>query len=215
MIRTGKIDYYACVSFDTLPEYFALRLWLEDENGVPLCQPMLWLERLGDDSGFEEKDPDDFSGSTVLNFGGTGFGVLLDSVREVTGSGGDGARVAKFEVERAGDLLVKGINIHMDPTSGTQMCADLTVVNESETAIRCIPTLKTTGNLPVTFFWSTDPNGTDKSKELTQIEIAPNDSATRQFYLFAVWPDEAAAKSFEYHREIDHVQVTLSCEQID
>ena len=133
----------------------------------------------------------------------------------VTGSGGDGARVAKFEVERAGDLLVKGIKIPMDPTSGTQMCADLTVVNESETAIRCIPTLKTTGNLPVTFFWSTDPNGTDKSKELTQIEIAPNDSATRQFYLFAVWPDEAAAKSFVYHREIDHVQVTLSCEQID
>ena len=132
----------------------------------------------------------------------------------VTGSGGDGARVAKFEVERAGDLLVKGIKIPMDPTSGTQMCADLTVVNESETAIRCIPKLgpKATHNLPLVYFWATDENGTEK---VTQIEIAPNDTTEYKLYLFAVWPDEAAAKSFAYHREIDHVQVTLSCEQID
>ena len=132
----------------------------------------------------------------------------------VTSSGGDGARVAKFEVERSAQLTVNGINIYMDPTSAPRMCLDLTIVNKSETAIRCTPKLgeETTRNLPLTYYWATDNAGTQK---VTEIEIAPNDSAARQLYLFAEWSDEAAAKSFTYHREIDYVQVIVACEQID
>lgn len=131
----------------------------------------------------------------------------------VTGSGGDGARVAKFEVVRTSeDLLVKGIRVWMDPTTGTRKCADLSIVNHSEVAIRCVPQLKTTENLPLTYFWATDENGTEK---VTQVEIAPNDSTEVKLYLFAVWPSEAAAKSHTYHREIDQVDVTIACEQID
>ena len=134
---------------------------------------------------------------------------------KVTASGGDGARVAKFEVVQSGELLVGGINVHMDPTTGTQLCADLTVVNKSETAIRCIPVVDATDNLPITYVWSTDSTGKDSGKEVTQVEIAPNDSTPVQLYLFAVWSDEAVDKSGIYHREIDHIEVTLSCEQID
>lgn len=133
----------------------------------------------------------------------------------VTSSGGDGARVAKFEVEREGSLLVGGINVHMDPTTAARKCADLTVVNNSETTIRCVPVLKTTENLPVTYFWTTDENGNDASKVITQVEIAPNDSDPVRLFLFAKWSDEEADKGGTYHREIDHVEVVLSCEQVD
>ena len=133
----------------------------------------------------------------------------------VTSSGGDGARVAKFEVEREGSLLVGGIDVHMDPTTDIQKCADLTVVSSSETTIRCVPVLKTTDNLPLTFFWSTDENGTDATKVITQVEIAPNDSEPVRLFLFAKWSTEEAARSGSYHREIDHIEVVLSCEQVD
>lgn len=134
---------------------------------------------------------------------------------KVSSSGGDGARVARFDVERAGNLFLNGIDVDLDPSSDAKLCADITVANHSEATIRCVPTVDTTGNLPVIYYWSTDSTGADASKVVTQVELAPNDSATVQLYLFVEWSDEAGASSHTYRREIDSVKVTLTCEQVD
>ena len=87
------------VFFDELPEYFALRAVLEDGEGSALCAPVLWLERMDPYREFENKQPGDFSGGRVLDYGENGFAVFRDDVREVAGTESGGLYTVQSEEE--------------------------------------------------------------------------------------------------------------------
>lgn len=87
------------VLFDELPEYFALRAVLVDGAGSALCAPVLWLERLDPYQEFENKQPGDFSGGRVLDYGENGFAVFRDDVREVAGTESGGLYTVQSEEE--------------------------------------------------------------------------------------------------------------------
>ena len=87
------------VLFEGLPEYFALRAVLVDGAGSALCAPVLWLERLDPYQEFENKQPGDFSGGRVLDYGENGFAVFRDDVREVAGTESGGLYTVQSEEE--------------------------------------------------------------------------------------------------------------------
>ena len=87
------------VFFDELPEYFALRAVLVDGEGSALCAPVLWLERMDPYREFENKQPGDFSGGRVLDYGENGFAVFRDDVREVAGTESGGLYTVQSEEE--------------------------------------------------------------------------------------------------------------------
>lgn len=124
-----------------------------------------------------------------------------------SGAGGsDSARVARFEIETAGDLYTEQFILEMLPGDALE-CSTMQIVNKSETAVRCTPKVETTGNLPLTFTWC-DENGA----EVSATDLAYN-GGTATLTLEVSWPD--TDDSYLYHREIEHVTVVVSCDQID
>lgn len=128
--------------------------------------------------------------------------------------GGDSARVARFEIVESGDLYTKQFTLQMRPgeTTGVEVDAipGLQIVNKSEVTVRCSFKVETTGNLPLEFTWY------DGNNAVETVDLAYNGGSTT-LTLKAHWPDDnkGGTDSFLYHREIDHVIVTVTCDQID
>jgi len=139
-------------------------------------------------------------------------GGLLARYR-VSSSGGDSARVAVFEVTEAGTFAMGGFSLTMDPrmnedgTDGALRCATMEVHNESETSIHCTVTVESTGNLPLDFYIM---NGGEK---VDYVDIPVGSESPAVIDLYASWLD--GQDSYLYHREMDHIIVTLTCTQID
>ena len=115
-------------------------------------------------------------------------------------NGGDGARVASFEVSTAGNLT-QSFELEMNPQSNTQS-RTITITNKSETAIKYTVKVESTGNLPLEFSW-TNQSGTITAGDTTPCTLNLNIS----------W--ETGKNSYLYSSEIDCITVTVVCEQVD
>lgn len=124
----------------------------------------------------------------------------------VSASGSDSARVAVFQVTEAGTLFLEGFSLSMDPSDPDKLCATIEVDNQSETAIRCTVEVLTTGNLPLSFYLVQDGAPVDS------VDISVGGTLTG-LGLYAQWQD--GDDSYLYHRELDHITVTLISTQID
>ncbi len=102
----GLDNQSVSVPFDSFPQSFYVRAVMETENGVGLCDPVIFEDFYDPAADFDELTPDDFAGQTVLNFGSEGFAVLLDSVRTVEGTvSGDVYTIQSDEEIYPGDAL--------------------------------------------------------------------------------------------------------------
>lgn len=133
-------------------------------------------------------------------------------------AGGDSARVAEFKVTAPGEYYMEGFDVESDGRDyqSSQLfvaphnpVAVLHVINESETAIRCTVKVETTGNLPLKFYISEG----DATKTVDYVDISVGNNDPVDINLRMEWP--SSEDSYLYHREIDHVIVTLVCEQLD
>ena len=68
------------------PDSFVLRASLLDKNGYNITYPYESMDYTSAYKTFENRTPEDFPEEQVLNYGSAGFGVLDDSVINVTGS---------------------------------------------------------------------------------------------------------------------------------
>lgn len=125
-----------------------------------------------------------------------------------TSGGSDSARVAVFKVTDEGTLRMEGFALAMDPADPDKQCATMELHNEGETAMRCTVDVETTGNLPLEFYIKNSPTGA--VVEYVDIPVGSNDPG--MIYLYVQW---AGDDSYTYHRELDHIVVTISCTQID
>lgn len=124
-------------------------------------------------------------------------------------TGSDGARVAKFEVATGGDILMSNpFQVTMKP--GETQRRTVTVQNNSEVAVTCILTAEnTTGNLPLELSW----HKKGESLETNTFDMAATESAVHTYELSIHWPEDQ--KDVSFNREVDHLVVTILCQQID
>lgn len=131
-------------------------------------------------------------------------------------TGSDGARVAKFEISTGGDLISGNpFQVTMKPgDTGAEkrQTRTVTVQNNSEVAVECILTAENkTGNLPVVLTWV---NGdTTITSNTLCVDLAARDTASHTYTLQIDWPEDA--NDVKYSREVDHIVVTILCQQID
>ncbi len=128
----------------------------------------------------------------------------------------DTARVAKFTISKelvdGSKKAVEHFNFGLTPVD-EPVSYGIGVENDSETAVRyklCVENL--TGNLPLDIQLDGDP--LDESGLSFDLEAG---STGRSHTLSFAWNSEAGTgeNNFIYHREIDHLVLTLHCEQID
>lgn len=133
-------------------------------------------------------------------------------------SGGDTARVAKFQVTE--EISVTETTAFFGMYPGGEDSWPFEIQNESEVALRCSITLSSTDNLPLRFYVVTDEGEIPLSEntEAEFISLSPLESA-ENLSLKAVWEkgdtewDASAAE--KYMHEADAVTVTIRTEQID
>ncbi len=156
------------------------------------------------------------------------IGYLLVVTMVVTGvtfsgyvtrsSGGDTARVAKFQVTEEISVTEATAFVGMYP--GSEDTWPFEIENESEVALRCSITLSSTKNLPLVFSAVADGEEIPllENTETEFISLDPLANAEGLF-LKAVWQkgdeewDTAAAEKYMY--EADAVTVTITTEQIN
>ena len=91
---------------DPLPESYAIRVSLVDAAGRVIDYPFISLENTQAHRLFEQKTPEDFAGSTVLDFKDAGFGVLNDDVITVSGRASGNAYIVTTDAALAvGDAI--------------------------------------------------------------------------------------------------------------
>lgn len=121
----------------------------------------------------------------------------------------DAARVAAFSVA-PGETYTSAAIPFENMAPGENRIYSFTITSQSEVAVRCMATLSTTGNLPLTF-----TSGATLVLSDTPVEIAaltPNQGEVT-LNLKASWP--ADKNDLKYLYEIDAVRLTISAEQID
>lgn len=134
----------------------------------------------------------------------------------------DGARVAKFEVEMGWLDEEKAVNepgrMHANPFQVTIKPGDVqtrkvTVKNSSEVAVECVLTAENESeNLPLELKWE----NIDGGSATHSVNLAANQTSEQTYTLYIVWPNtDAEDKSVKYSREVDHIVVTILCQQID
>ena len=130
----------------------------------------------------------------------------------------DGARVASFEIVTGGDFAVcNPFKVVMVP--GETTTRKITVENLSEVTAKCTITAENeTGNLPLQFSWKkgllggTVLAGPEKDT-VTASEVLAIGSGQQTYTLEITWPSDYKASG--YQREIDHIIVSIVCEQVD
>lgn len=132
--------------------------------------------------------------------------------------GGDGARVARFEVQESGTATA---DITAELAPGENYSYEVDVVNKSETAITYKITAENTyNNLPLTFEMY-ELNGTESvsddgnGKAVRYGEIAAADGNTRRYALRISWKEEDGSRNPEYAGQADLFRVTLEAAQAD
>ena len=160
-------------------------------------------------------------------------------------SGGDGARVARFDFKVSEILFdhvslngtrddtaawqnvtaeytgAGGHNITMYPSNGDNFFK-YSFANDSEVAVAVTITVETLGNIPLRLdFEETISSSHDtktKTSETYTMELAPRESGS--VYLWVDWPNPNDQQynylwTYNYSSEIDNMTVTIDCRQID
>ncbi len=129
----------------------------------------------------------------------------------------DASRVAVFRVNQQllnSGAAVQHINFELLPSERSKSWT-IQVINESETAVRYTLTLQNeTGNLPVTAWLDNQTLATFGGRDLGPGLLGTGSQWQHQLS-FGFDLDENSENSFLYHREIDHLILTLHCEQIN
>ena len=127
-------------------------------------------------------------------------------------TGSDGARVAKFEISTGGDLI-SGNPFQVTMKPGDVQTRKVTVKNSSEVAVECVLTAENESeNLPLELKWEKIDGGSATHS----VNLAANQTSEQTYTLYIVWPNtDAEDKSVKYSREVDHIVVTILCQQID
>lgn len=133
-------------------------------------------------------------------------------------SGSDSARVAKFDVdinEKNGSQIIEiaPFSLQLSPADNDGGFVNagnmLAVSNHSEVAVRLTFDVTTTGNLPLEFQWMYKSAVVNP---VAGVVMAPGEIMQSNFLqLQARFTDN----SYDLHREIDMVTVTITCTQVD
>ena len=112
---------------------------------------------------------------------------------------GDGAEVAQFDVSQSG-TLTQTVALEFGEVWTREL--DIVLKNQGEVDVICTVTVtRGSENLPLTFTWDGDVDGA---------ELQAGETLTR--HLTVAW---SGPRDYIYSGEIDRVQVTVTCEQID
>ena len=93
----------------SLPEYFRARAVLTDEEGIELCKPYTTICYTQAYKTFAARSPEDFPDNVVLDFGTSGYGVLVDGAVLTEGIATEtdkGYLLPVSAMPQAGDVLV-------------------------------------------------------------------------------------------------------------
>ncbi len=134
-----------------------------------------------------------------------------------TASGADSARVAKFDVDFAGTdgtqtLAIAPFSAQLSPADcfvdvGNKML----VSNNSETAVRLTFDVTDTGNLHLLYQWMYKGEVVDSEEGVV---MAPGEIMESDFLQLQAKIDPNY-DSYQLHREIDMVSVSITCTQVD
>lgn len=135
-------------------------------------------------------------------------------------SGGDGARVARFEVTEAG-IATQVIAVELAP--GETRSYEVSVTNKSETAIDYrITAVNQYNNLPLTiemYELNGDGSSTNESESAKHVDmgkINANDMTKHRYQLRISWDKNTPGNSSpEYAGKADLLTVTLEAAQAD
>lgn len=128
--------------------------------------------------------------------------------RYITSGGAERTgKVAVFEIESAGDIFTQTFVVELSPADGMVNAGSaFRLINKSETAVKCTYSITYTENLPLSFQWT---HGGVLSEEVVLRAGESTDEVQLQVKL------DQQNDSYLFHREIDHVTLTITCEQID
>ena len=122
-----------------------------------------------------------------------------------TASGGDEARVAKFDVQQTGVTSLHLSNAIAPSETGASNTNNIKVTNNSEVSVRCNFSVKNvTGLLPLEFEFH-PVSGT------TSFDLEPG--TVGNYQLLIKWPVQETNAS--YAGKVDQLQLVLTTEQID
>ncbi len=112
---------------------------------------------------------------------------------------GDGAEVAQFDVSQSG-TLTQTVALEFGEVWTREL--DIVLKNQGEVdVIYTVTVTRGTENLPLTFTWDGD---------VDDAELQVGETVTRRLTVAWTGPHD-----YIYSGEIDHVQVSVACEQID
>lgn len=132
-----------------------------------------------------------------------------------TASGSDSARVAKFDVDLAAHdgsqiIEIAPFAVQLSPVDGDNGFVDagnkIAVANNSEVAVKLTFDVTDTGNLDLVYRWQYQSN------VVTEVVLAPGEVMQSNFLQLQA---KLGGNSYELHREIDMVTVTINCTQVD
>lgn len=122
------------------------------------------------------------------------------------GSGEDSARVAKFEINVAGDVLTDYLPQQIAPGTYENK---IQVTNNSEVAVKCVvQVINTTGNIPLQF----QVDGVSGGEGTVTLEKELSMDESTSFTLTTIWAQENAT---DYMGMVDLVQIVVTTEQMD
>lgn len=125
-----------------------------------------------------------------------------------TVTGGDSARVAKFDIRKEGSLIS---DLPLEYIPGDSGIYTLIITNRSEVTVKSTLSIRRlTDNLPLTLELDGTPFADETSVSL---ELAPNSAGTVTYSLSAAWPETLNAEVYSY--ELDAIRVQVLAEQID
>jgi len=128
-----------------------------------------------------------------------------------TASGGDSARVAKFDFEIGADSITQFQNLSLDMAPGENQTVQIKVQNKGEVALRCVVTaVNLTGNLPIQIAEAT---GDLQNGDIVAVSRDIGIGGTVEFDWTVVWPEADA--DITYVGKIDVIKITVAVEQID
>lgn len=131
-------------------------------------------------------------------------------------SGGDEARVAKFEITDLSESFSDAFTVTMNP--GVEKQYSLEIQNNSEVEVRLKTVMETDGNLPLVFFYSADGGVTKQvmtssGPNSVSFDAALDMDKTGNYYIYLNWDQSQA--SYEFSNGVAALRLVLTVEQID
>ena len=127
-----------------------------------------------------------------------------------------GARVAKFEVTKAGEWEQTLWSGRLAPGKSS-VEKTIKIENKSEVRIKYTFIVENKSNNLRLQFSVTDSGGSKvDSNGMIEGEVAPNDSSSKEYKIKINWQnDDEASKNYEYAGMVDYITGTLKVEQVD